>query len=80
MEEIIIPKEFIDNEKDIKLFKFESKQSNNYLVYLFKQNKYYYYYGRFDNIRDPNIVIKYIKEMSKENDQNILNCLRIVYY
>ncbi|ORP60489.1 hypothetical protein, partial [Vibrio cholerae] len=63
MEHIIIPKESINNENDIKVFRFDSKQSNNYLVYLLKQNKYYYYYGRFDNIRDPNIIIQFIKEM-----------------
>lgn len=75
MEIIIIPKELINSKNDQKLYLYKTKISNKHLVYLFKYNQYYVYHLTFNFCIMPflHIVLKYVKDSFKENDQNIIN-------
>ena len=66
MEEIFIPKDYIENEK---LYISKIKQTNLTLFYKYKEM--YFYHNSI--IKNRNKVIKIIKDLFKENDQNLIN-------
>mgnify|MGYP003292453783 CR=1 FL=1 len=77
MEILIVPKELINNDFDIKLYLFKTKISNKFLIYLFKYKNYFVYHYKFNFIIEPfiSIIKNYVKESFKENDQNYINNL-----
>ena len=75
MELINIPKEYFDNEFDQVFYLSKHEVYHKCFQFLFKYKGHYIYYRYlgFDIYPYLNIVKKYIKEMFKENDVNLIN-------
>lgn len=66
MEIIFISKDYIENEK-----LYISKIKQKKLILFCKYKCLYFYHN--SNIKNPNKVMKIIKDLFKENDQNVIN-------